>query len=452
MASSRTPARPPDAALDALEAILPAHLVLPNPVLAIAYSGGLDSTVLLHAAKRFCDQHAVRLIAFHINHQLSRHAAGWADFCQYTCQSLDVPLSVRTVDVRAQASLEGAAREARYEALGSLCEEHGVTVLATAHHANDQAETVLFNLLRGTGLVGLRGIATSRSFGLSTLVRPLLEIERQQLKAYALKFDLQWIEDESNQDVRFSRNALRHRALPVLSEINPHALQGMAGTARHAASAAALLEELAEVDVGPCKGKGLPLSRFEPLSRPRRANALRYWLQVNQFGTLSEAATEQWITQLEVGGHGVRLCHAGRPFAIRAGHLERLESTTDHPLPTKAHAITWQGESIIDVPAWRGSLRITSSASWGISAERLARESLQLRSRIGGERLQLRADAPSRSLKNLYQEAGIDPLHRRWLPLVYCGEDLVFAAGLGMNVRLCEPAGDGLVLEWQPLG
>jgi tRNA(Ile)-lysidine synthase len=422
-------------------------------VLAVAYSGGLDSSVLLHAAHRYCAASGTPLLAFHVNHQLSPHAAGWAAFCQHACDNLDVRLVVREVDVTARGSIEAAAREARYQALEALCRENRVTALLTAHHANDQAETVLFNLLRGTGIAGLRGIAPSYSLGPHTLLRPLLDVTRPALHDYAMNFDLRWIEDESNQDLRFSRNALRHRALPLLTELNPHALQGILATARHAGGASELLEQLALLDIGTQSlGAPFPLKKMEAQSRLRRANALRCWLRWEGYGVLSEAVTEQWLDQLEKPKKTLRLSHAGRQFEVRNGGLQPVDNAVRGNPPQESLSLSYQNHAVIDAPAWRGRLRVSASQLPGLSLARLRRGGLELRPRAGGERMQVQPDGPTRSLKNLYQEAGINAQTRIWLPLVFSGDDLVFAAGLGLNLRFCESVSDCVRLEWERVG
>ena len=256
------------------------------PAWHIAFSGGLDSTVLLHLLASLAKiENLPPVSAVHVHHGLQAAADAWPAHCQSVCDALGVPLRVMRVQVSPGASLERAAREARYQAFMQVMEAG--EVLFTGQHRDDQAETLLFRLLRGAGVRGLASMPEHRPLAQGHLVRPLLAFSRSELEAYAHQHQLQWIEDPSNADPRFSRNYLRHRVFPTLTERWPQAITHLARTAEHMAEAQGLLDELALMDLQradqPSTFPWLPLPSLalEPLrelSDARQRNALRHWL------------------------------------------------------------------------------------------------------------------------------------------------------------------------------
>jgi tRNA(Ile)-lysidine synthase len=381
---------------------------------------------------------------------LSPNAASWSRFCESICNDLGVQLIAVEVQVSTEASVEAAARTARYQALLARSKAAGAQILLTAHHANDQAETVLLNILRGTGVPGLRGIAQRRSVDDVTLLRPLLVHPRSALETYAATHGLRWIDDESNAEERFRRNKLRHRVMPVLTELAPDLLERLGALARHARSDAFLLDELAQIDFARAqRGTGLDVEALKSLDTRRAANLMRYWLKSSDHGTPSEAMLTDWLQQLRSGSPALNLELAQTQFAIVAGVLDAVPpNRATSSLPPDAIELHWRGESVLQVPEWHGLLHFEASGESAIAIERLKNGALTLRSRSGGERMQLAAHAPSRTLKNLYQEAGIAQPLRPRLPLIYCDDDLVFAAGLGMNLRQCTASAAGIRLRW----
>jgi tRNA(Ile)-lysidine synthase len=250
--------------------------IAPDERLAVGLSGGCDSVVLLHLLTRL--GFAGRLDAIHVHHGLSPNADAWARFCGDYCASLDVPLTIRHVSVDAGSGLglEAAARKARY----AVFAEMDVDCLLLGHHRSDQAETVLFNLLRGTGVTGAAGMPAERQFGRLRLLRPLLASSRPEIEAYATSAGLAWIDDESNADLTLTRNFLRHEALAALAQRFPAAEASLAQAAANFGEAAVLLDELAEQDwqrVG--EGGAARLSEMRLLSLPRLKNLLRHRLR-----------------------------------------------------------------------------------------------------------------------------------------------------------------------------
>lgn len=242
-----------------------------NARIAIAFSGGVDSSVLLDAAVRVAG--ASRCLALHVHHGLSAHADAWLAHCEAFARERGVEFAAERVEVSRDAgvSVEAAARDARYRALDDMCASRDVATLWLAQHADDQAETVLLQLLRGAGLAGLAAMAPEYlpAGGSATRVRPLLHLLRAQLEQYASERALQWIDDESNADTRYARNALRHEVTPALAVHFPGFRDALARTAAHAASAQRLLDALARIDMeSASRDEGRALSRC--IARTRR--------------------------------------------------------------------------------------------------------------------------------------------------------------------------------------
>ncbi|MBB3256511.1 tRNA(Ile)-lysidine synthase [Paraburkholderia bannensis] len=428
--------------------------------IAIAYSGGLDSSVLLDAAVRLAGSD--RLHAFHVHHGLSPNADAWLAHCEATARAYGVSFDARRVDVAPDgaAGVEAAARDARYRALDAMCAAHGVTSLWLAQHADDQAETVLLQLLRGAGLAGLAAMASTREVaGGVTRVRPLLGLLRVQLERYAHAHDLRWIEDESNADTRYARNALRHDVMPALSAHFPGFREALARTAAHAASAQGLLDELARGDLlAACATTPDALSHaaLVALDDARALNLLRYWMRTLRLPAASTARLADALRQLrEIArardgkdgndgrdGHALRVDHAGRTLRCYRGEVfwDMAPGAADTP-PTgegalrEAVQLNWRGEEIWRLPGWRGTYVFApadESDPDAVPESVLQRAPLVARERAGGERLRDEAANLSRTLKNLFQSRGI-PAWERDVPLLYSGETLLFVPRIGVN-------------------
>lgn len=271
--------------------------VLPGERLSVGLSGGCDSIVLLHVLANlgFAD----RLDAIHVHHGISPNADAWAGFCIAYCQRLGVPIVVRRVNVELDSGkgLEAAARESRYEVFAEVAND----CLLLAHHRGDQAETVLFNLLRGSGVRGAAGMPAERRLGKLRLLRPFLDVARAEIEAYAGGHGLQWIDDESNLDMSFSRNYLRHDILLALGQRFPAAESALASAARHFGEALELLDDIAQSDWATvCDDGGARLSDLRCLSVARQKNLLRYRLQ--QMGWQAPVASRlaEFVRQLQV--------------------------------------------------------------------------------------------------------------------------------------------------------
>ena len=438
-----------------------ARVALSDTAVAVAYSGGLDSSALLHLVQRAAQKSGVRLIAFHIHHGLSAHADSWLAHCEAECARLGVAFAARTVQLgdTADTGIEAAARSSRYAALGDMCRAHHVPLLLTAHHQDDQAETVLLQMLRGSGVAGLSGMdAANRAEALLgdtklIMARPLLTFSRVTLAAFVARENIAVIDDDSNADSRFARNALRHHVMPVLAHYFSGFQQRLARTAGHAQSAQRLLVELAVQDLAHCgQGEAINISRLKTLSPDRADNLLRYWFGSRQIRMPSTAWLAEMRAQLFEAKPDAQLCVTHADCQIRR-HRDQVFITPrraeidpeDDPVLL---AFRWQGEPSIHFPELDGTLCF-DAADMGFAVDWLAQQNLQIRLRGGGEKLKPAANRSTRALKYHYQSQNIPAWERTRLPVVKSGKQLLFAAGVGMD---CHHIGsDGsrrIALRW----
>lgn len=445
----------------ALEEILVRVVISAGSRLAVAYSGGLDSSVLLRLTQTYCAAHGIELFAFHIHHGISANADVWMVHCQSQATAIGVQFAAERVtlnDVDLHG-IEQAARIARYQALSRLCLQHQVSLLLTAHHQDDQAETVLLQLLRGAGLPGLSAMAGLHLQhellgGQLALGRPLLNFSRSRLETLAQEWNLASITDESNADTRYRRNAVRQLVTPILEQHFPGFAAQVTRSSQHMQAAQRLLDELAAADFRACaQDNAIKLDQLALLSADRIDNLLRYWLQQLHINAPSTAQLAQLRDQmLFASGEAHPLIQvSGIDFQRKSGLLVASQSAPSGEPPNTAISLQWCGETEISIPEWRGSLILEESGGSGLDKVMLLQGPLSLRYRCGSEKLKLNAARPSRSLKNLFQEAGVPARERRWLPLLYAGDELVFAAGLGMDVRLGWVERGGVRLRWLKL-
>ena len=443
----------------ALEGILARVVVSADGAIALACSGGLDSSVLLALTARFCLERGRELYVFHIHHGLSPNADDWLAHCEREAMAAGARFdSARvSVDQASRQGIEQAARMERYEALGQLCRRHKVRLLLTAHHQDDQAETVLLQLFRGAGLQGLSGMAEVHDAhallgdGL-VLGRPLLDCSRNELEQVAETLGVKHIVDESNADTRYRRNAVRHEIAPAIERYFPAYASTIARSSQHWQAAKRLLDELAEIDEAQCaEGDALRLDRLAQLSADRIDNLLRYWLDAQ--GALQPPSTAQ-LTQLRTqlllarsdAQPSLQLCGLllQRHGSLLVAGRPKVGEPPQHDI-----SIQWRGEREIEVPEWQGSLLFERDAEKGVCHLRLQVWPMLLRARTGGERLKPDLQRPSRTLKHLFQESALPAQQRPWLPLAYVSGALVFAAGLGMDAREAD-VDNGVRLGWRP--
>lgn len=402
--------------------------------------------VLLHALVQLRHARPLSLHAAHIHHGLSSQADAWQAHCAAVCSALDVPFTTVNVrvDLDSGAGVEAAAREARYAALQSLRDSLQADWIVTAHHEQDQAETLLLQLLRGAGLRGLSAMSaldTARQ-----LLRPLLSVSKERLIDYAQQHQLQWVEDESNLDTRFERNFLRQQAMPLLRQRYPHLDHSLTRSSQHIADAQALLTVLANQDLAQCDvreewlGQSLHMPALLALGEVRAKNLLRAWFQQRQLHMPSTVRLEEYWQQLsKVKPHRyLHLPLTGATPAHRAylHHYQQRLYCVTQPTALPAEPLYWNGASSQRWGDWQ--LHFSVQKGKGIALARLGVSpaaitlhrrygqplalaegvQLKLHTRAGGESLQPDAKRPRRELKVLFQQAAVPPWQRAYYPLV----------------------------------
>jgi tRNA(Ile)-lysidine synthase len=442
----------------------------PSPI-AIAYSGGLDSSALLHLAQAYGLQHGVPVHAFHVHHGISPNADAWLAHCADSCAALGVPFeATRVVLEKSKSGVEAAARKLRYAALGAMCAAHGVGLLLTAHHLDDQAETVLLQLLRGSGTAGLSGMDAANSAPELlanphlVMARPLLPVSRGELEAYVAAHDIAYVEDESNTHPRYARNALRHQVMPALAHAFPGYQERFARSAAHAQSAQRLLTELAEQDlaaslVDDC----IDVAKLRAMSLDRAYNMLRHWFALRALRMPSTAWLTEMVTQLVEARVDAQLLVTHPDCHIRR-HRDRLYITPkladlagqrdpddEGVIVKQGEKFSWAGEASLAFPAYGGVLHF-EPAEQGMDRTWLQAQPLTIDFRKGGERLKPAPNRPTRPLKYHYQACNVPAWERERLPVVSAGKSLLFAAGIGMDCHHFG-LGDGphIVLRWESL-
>jgi tRNA(Ile)-lysidine synthase len=419
-----------------------------NSSILLALSGGVDSVVLLHVLSQLAPSRSWRLSALHVHHGMSPHADSWTTFCTELCARYTIPLQVEQVDIAPlrELGIEAAARKLRHAAL----DRQSVNFIALAHHQDDQAETLLLQLLRGAGLRGACAMPIIRlRAGKPTQVRPLLNVARSELVAYARHHALQWVEDESNLDEDYPRNFVRHRVMPVLEQRFPAYRTTLARSAHHFAEGSELLDQLAQIDAqGFLSGKTLDVERLQALTIPRAKNLLRYFL--HHLGAPMPQA-------VQLDGMLQQLCGAkqGATIKITLGHWQlgrfkgKVYAFPALPEPDEKLCVEWQGEPSIELPTLGGTLYFAPVIGHGLSLQKLQGARVTIRLRRGAERICLDDKRPTRTLKNLMQEQELPPWQRERLPLLFCGETLVAIPGVGVECAYqAKHEETALMLRW----
>ncbi len=417
----------------------------------VGLSGGLDSVVLLDLLARIAPRFALQLSALHVNHQISPNADNWQQFCQQLAHVYSIPLQVRRVQLRRSGgeSLEAVARTARYAAYHAA----DADLILLAHHLDDQCETMLLRLLRGAGTHGLAAMPDSRPLDHADklLLRPLLQIPREQLKTYAHAAGLRWIDDESNDDTRYRRNWLRHELLPRIEQVFPAYRRQLRQAAQHSRESADLLDELAAQDFHGELAEGwLELAALLPLSPARQRNLLRWFLRQRDV-TPSAAVLEQLQQQmLQARVDAEPQIRIGGWLAERYRERMYLRRMAVEPRCPPQTGIDLLGRTEAVFPEWQGRLVMTARVGQGVGLRWLSAHRLDMRKRVGGERLRPILGGAQRQLKHLLQEAAIPPWRRNTLPLLWIGDRLVAVPGVTVAAEFQASAGeDGVQICWQ---
>lgn len=416
--------------------------------LVVAFSGGRDSCVLLHALASVREQLPAALAAIHVNHQLHPDAVDWARHCRDFAAALAVDYRsiAVTVDPAAPEGLEAAARAARYAALEAQLRVG--EYLLTAHHADDQLETALLQLLRGGGPAGVAAMPARARFGAGWLARPMLTFERSELTRYAETHDLAHVEDPSNADRRRDRNYLRHEIVPRLKQRWPAAATAVGRAARHAARARVLLDDLAALDLARIARPGvryLPVDDVLNLGAARAENLVRYWLAQRGLPLPNTARLDTLLAQAAGArtDSAPRVTWPGAEVHCWHGRLYALAPPAEPVLP-----VHWYGESPLRLGAGLGALHAVDAAG-GLRADSFER-GVEVRARAGGERLRPAGRKHHRELKDLLREAGVVPWMRRRIPLLWVDDALAAVGDLWIADEFAAPPGEpGLQIEWR---
>ena len=433
---------------------LEAHALRGNRV-AIALSGGVDSVVLLDLLHELRTSRELSLSAIHVNHQISAHAGEWETFCRALCERRGIALTVQRVQVAPDGSgVEAAARRLRYRAYAST----EADFVALAHHLDDQAETFLLQLLRGAGPKGLAGMPVVRhqesavhgKAGAPLILRPLLEVRRSQIEAYAKSRRLEWVEDDSNTDTRYDRNYLRNELLLQLGMRFPGYRETLARAARNLADHVLLAEELARIDAQSLDRSAVSAERLRQLSDARALNLLRQLFADRGLPMPPRARLEEALRQCREAGRDaeVQVTFGDAGLRCYRDRVELVENSPDMPADWQSR---WDGNHELILPDGLGVLRSRAVVGEGIAKRHFDIRAATVRGRRGGERMQPGENRPRRALKSLLQEHAIPPWERSRMPLVFFGEQLAWVPGIGVAAEFRAPAAEpGVAPEWEP--
>lgn len=420
----------------------------PGAKLLLALSGGLDSCVLLHLLVAVQKRISFTLHALHVHHGLSPNADQWTDFCVCLCEQLNTPIEIvrLTLDKQSGKGIEAEARTLRYAALFDYrIDGEKPDYVVTAHHQDDQAETLLLQLFRGAGLKGLAAMAQIDDH--KQLLRPLLQTPRQELEHYAKTHAITWCDDESNANTYYERNFVRHEVMPILEQRNPAVKTVIARTAFHMAEASQLLDTLAAMDAAPLlNDSSLCLQGLRALGNARAKNCLRWWLAQNQLPMpnaehLGELLEQLFTAKPDANIH-VQIQHMSlRRYQDRAYLVLKGEDNL-------AFDIVWKGEDRLTLP--NGSTLVFIEVFGEGLALKHGISKLRITNRKGGERFKPDVKRPTRTLKHLLQQAEIAPWLREQLPLVYWQDTLAYVPNVGAAAELQARDEPGLVIEWRP--
>ncbi len=392
----------------------------------IAYSGGLDSHVLLHLFARLQTAYPIKLRAVYINHGVNPAAANWAVHCEKVCRELNIELVQRSLsNVDISSSPEDTLRQLRYQILSELLQPGDF--LLTAHHQNDQAETVLLQLLRGAGPKGLAAMPAIKAFAAGWHARPLLNFSREDLVSYAKEHELQWIEDDSNQDTQFTRNFLRHQVMPILTERWPTVTRTLARSALHCAEAQQMIEEMTEQNIADLRGRfpeTLSIKKLLELDQNKQSHVLRAWILQANFPVPSLVKMQHILRDILLARNDKMPHITWRGVELRRyrDDLFLLPCLTSHD---PMQRLQWNLDQPLTIPAL-GTLSTLVCKGEGVRADI---NNVVVRFRQGGEVFRLPGRQHHHDLKKLFQSWGIPPWQRDRVPLLEVDGKLAAVVG-----------------------
>lgn len=396
----------------------------------VGLSGGVDSMVLLHQLVVLRENNPdIKLRVIHINHQLSPNAESWAAHCQSVCEEFNVSFEVVKVDATPKngESPEEAARRARYSALSEKISEK--EYLLTAHNADDQAETVMLQLLRGAGPKGLAAMPEITTFYKGFHSRPLLHLTREEILNYARKNNLTWIDDESNQNNNFDRNYLRNTVMPLLKSRWPQLTKSMSRSAKNCSEAKNMLAELAENDLKFCENAegNILITSLNKLNYQRKKNLLRYYLHEKFSESINAKKLEELVTTFLISEEDKNPIIELEKYDIRR-FKDRLFVTRKLPSLDAKLIIPWDLNQPLKLPVDMG---ILNPQDFEINEN----ENVTVRFRQGGEKCKPEGRKETHTLKKLFQDWGVPPWVRDRVPLLYVGNELAYVVGYCKCVR-----------------
>ena len=396
--------------------------------LIVAFSGGLDSTVLLHVLSGIESLDNQQILAVYVDHGLQDAAKNWSCFCQETAQKFQLSFQALKLDLHnISSNIEAVARQARYKALSSLlCSED---CLLTAHHQDDQAETFLLNLMRGSGVDGLSAMKSSQSFAGARLLRPLLDCSRDSLLKYAREHELQWIDDPSNMDLRFDRNFIRHEVLPVLQNRWPGAVASIAMSSAHCQQTRQFLEEKYQPAIDVLSGSikhRLNLIGLADYSDYEKMQILRQWLRLNQVDIPQHNQLVDIIESLTSGNRQSACVGEWRYYRVflHCQYVYVIVQEAFKPESVVCPLTGLEDKLMLELPGRAGHLAMTLNRDFNFETH----SQLTIRYRSDGDLVRLNKRNGTRKLKKLFQEWQIPLWGRELLPLIYFEDECIAIA------------------------
>lgn len=418
----------------------------------IAYSGGIDSHVLLHVAS--AQQHHFPHASFHalhINHALHRKADQWAEHCRRVCEQINIPCLVLDVDATPAVgeSPEARAREVRYQAIKKLIKEGDC--LLTAHHQDDQVETLLLQLMRGSGPKGLAAMPQWAVFGAGHLARPLMEVRRDDIHSYAVANKLNWINDDSNLDTRYDRNFIRHEIVPKLLQRWPSLAQTVSRSARYCAESVEIIDDAARQQlekINPGHSAWLPVSGLKRLSTVQQKNLLRFWIHQRGLNVPSSAQLQQILDQVLLAAPDSEPCISWDGCQVRR-YRDQLHVMAPLPAAPAKQSIPWDIRQSLRVEGM-GELVARRASGHGVAARLVSGDNVSVGFRRGGESMQPTQRQQHHTLKKLFQEHGIPPWVRERAPFIYIdGQLAAVGEWFVSHPFAAQNSEDGYVFQWE---